>query len=198
MCEPRVPVNSKELKGIPVLSIDGGEKLGSVSRAYVDAPQKRIVGFAYNAGGGFMQTESEPKLDAEEVHTLGPDALMLDKKEGETGASVSERYSQLSILDDVSSLPVLSESGVLAGHVASIDFDQNSYELTQLEVSPGHFKSNQAIPIEHVVTIGRDYVIVQDAVIAPATPPEETEPATSVEMSGETTVFEATTVRERA
>src|SRR5688500_3566928 len=86
--EARAPVNSKNLKNLPVMSIEGGEKLGTVSRAYVDAAQKRIVGFAYSAGGGFMQAESEPKLDAEEVHTLGPDALMLDHKGGETGASV--------------------------------------------------------------------------------------------------------------
>ena len=184
-------MNSKELKGIPVLSIDDGEKLGSVSRAYVDAAQKRIVGFAYNAGGGFLKAESEPKLDADEVHTLGPDALMLDKKVGETGASMSERYSQLLILDDIGSLPVLSESGISVGQIASVDFDHHSYQLTQIEVSPGHFKSNQAILIDQVLTIGRDYVIVQDAVVTPATPPEETEPATSAEMKEEVTVYEA-------
>ena len=169
-------MNSKELKGLPVLSIDGGEKLGSVSRAYVDAEQRRIVGFAYNAGSGFMQAESEPKLDAEEVHTLGPDALMLDHKGGDTGASVSQRYSELLVLDEIAGLPLMSENGTSAGQMASVEFDQHSYQLTGIDISHGRFKGHQRAPIDHVVTIGRDYVIVRDAILEPDPAPAELPP----------------------
>ena len=163
-------MNSKELKGIPVLSIDGGENLGSVSRAYVDAKQKLIVGFAYSASGGFMQAESEPKLDAEEVHTLGPDALMLDHKGGETGASISQRYSELLVLDEIAGLPVLTENGTSAGQMASVEFDQHSYQLTGMDISHGRFKGHQRASIDQVVTIGRDYVIVRNAILEPGEP----------------------------
>jgi uncharacterized protein YrrD len=157
-------MNSKELKGIPVLSIADGEKLGTVSRAYVDAAQRRIFGFAYTAGGGFLQTESEPKLDLAEVHSLGPDALMLDHKGGETGASVSQRYSELLVLDEIASLPLLSEGGIALGKLASIEFDATTYELTGLDVSHGAFSANKRIGIDRVTAIGRDYVIVADVV----------------------------------
>jgi uncharacterized protein YrrD len=168
--EVRAPVNSKNLKNLPVMSIEGGEKLGTVSRAYVDAKQKRIHGFAYDAGGGFMKTESEPKVDAEEVHTLGPDALMLDHKGGETGASVSQRYSELLILDEIAGLPVLAENGTSAGQMASVEFDQHSYQLTGIDISHGRFKGHQRASIDQIVTIGRDYVIVQNAILEPGEP----------------------------
>jgi uncharacterized protein YrrD len=170
----RASVNSKRVKGIPVLSIDDGEKLGSVNRAYVDAGEKRVVGFAYSSGGGFLQVESELKLDTADIRSLGPDALMLDRKDGDTGASVSERYGQLLILDDIGSLPVMSESGISIGQMASLDFDHHSFALTQIEISPGYFKANQAIPIEQVVAIGRDYVIVDDAAMPAAAVAEAT------------------------
>ena len=177
-------MNSKDLKGIPVLSIADGEKLGTVARAYVDPAQRRIVGFAYKAEGGFMRAESEPKLDVAEVHTLGPDGLMLDHKGGETGASVSQRYSELLSLDEISDLPLLSESGEAVGQMASVEFDHQSYELRSLAVSHGHFKAKESIGMDRVTAIGRDYVIVSNA----AAGHEEPAPAMDASSSGTETL----------
>lgn len=182
-------MNSKDLKGIPVLSIADGERIGTVVRAYVDTAQRRIVGFAYSAGGGFLKTESEPKLDVTEVHSLGPDALMLDHKGSDTGTSVSQRYSELLSLDEISSLPVLSERGTSLGQMASVEFDAHSYALLGLDVSHGHFKSNESIGIDRVTAIGRDYVIVADVVSEQA----ETAPSLDDTVQPDSTNSQTTT-----
>lgn len=166
-------MNSKHLNGLQVLNVDGGAKLGTVSRAYVDREAKRIAGFAYSAGGGFMRVESEPKLDTSEVRSLGPDALMIEHDLGDSGASVSERYHTLLVLDEMHNRPILTENGTAVGKIASIDFDNHSYELAQIEISPGYFKTHSTVPIDQVITVGPDYVIVDDAVCAPTAPVDE-------------------------
>jgi sporulation protein YlmC with PRC-barrel domain len=160
-------VNSRQLKGLAVLSIDDGEQIGTIARTYVDGEQKRIAGFAFAAAGGFMEAESEPKVDVEEVRSLGPDVLTVEKGQDVRGASINQRYSSLLVLDDLTHRPVLSESGTAVGQVASIEFDPRSFALTRIEVSPGYFKHNQTIPIDQVAAIGPDYVIVDDSVCQP-------------------------------
>ena len=191
-------MNSKELKSLNVLTVDGGEKLGSLARTYVDGTEMRIVGFAFREGGSFMQVESEPKLDTSDIHSLGPDALLLDHKESVHGAEVNERAGELQILEEISGRSLLTEGGDSMGEVASISFDAHSFALTEIELSAGHFKANTTIPIDQVVIIGRDYVIVNDGDARPGEAPAK---VVSIIPAGETStnvpsVPESATVHE--
>lgn len=158
-------MNSKQLNGLPVLSLESGEKLGSLSRTYVDGPNKRIAGFAFTESGGFLQVESEPKVDASDVHTVGPDAIIIDSREAVKGATVNKRFPDFIVLDDLAHRPVMSANGTTLGQIASLDFDNHTFKLTEIEVSSGYFSSNRTIPIRQVITVGPDYVIVDDGAI---------------------------------
>lgn len=171
-------MNSKQLHGLPVLTIDDGAQIATVARAYVDVATRRIAGFALHVKTGLFEPDSEPKLDAEKVHTLGSGGLMLDDRSAAQGASIEARLGELVTLDDWTNRPILTEDGVAIGHVASVDFDEHSFELTRLETSAGLFKSTSTIAIDDVLTIGPEYVIVTSAVASgdyaaeerPATP----------------------------
>jgi sporulation protein YlmC with PRC-barrel domain len=158
-------MNSKDLHGIAVLSIESGEKLGSLARTYVDGPKKRIAGFAFTESGGFMQVESEPNIDTRDVRTLGPDAIIVDSRDAIHGKNVNEHFADYLVLDELAHRPVLSASGTSIGQVSSLEFDTDSFALTEIDVSSGRFAANRAIPMRQVITIGRDYVIVDDGAV---------------------------------
>ena len=71
-------------------------------------------------------------------------------------------------LDEVTKRKVVTEGGADVGNVASLEFDERSFRVTQVEVSPGFFKSNHHVPADQVVRIGPDVVVVADAVVPTA------------------------------
>ena len=160
-------MNGKHVKGLAVISITDGEKLWTVDRVYLDPAGKRVVGLALKRGGGLLSPEAPNLVDADDVHSLGPDAITLADKGALRGDQTSARLGELVELDDLPKRKAVTEGGTLVGHVAGVDFDERTFRLTQVEVSPGFFKTNKHIPIEQVVSIGHDVVVVADAVCAP-------------------------------
>lgn len=157
-------MNSKQLKGLPVLVIADGEQIGTVARGYLDVAVRRVVGFAVHTKSGMFEVESEPKVDAERVHTLGTGGLMVDDASATHGATIQARLGELVDLDDLTGLTMLTEDGVSLGRVASADFDEHSFHLTRLEASSGMLKSNRQAAIADVISIGLDYVVVASIV----------------------------------
>jgi len=159
-------MNSKQLKGLPVLIIADGEQIGTVARGYLDVPARQVVGFAVHTKSGMFEVESEPKIDAERVHTLGTGGLLVDDASATHGATIQGRLGELVSLDDLNSLTMLTEDGVSLGRVASADFDEHSFHLTRLEASSGMLKSNRQAAMADVISIGLDYVVVASVVSA--------------------------------
>ena len=71
----------------------------------------------------------------------------------------------------------MTAGGANVGSVAGIEFEPPIFAFSQLEVSPGLFKTNMMIPIAEVVSIGPDLIIVSNAVgvesAAPDAPSDE-------------------------
>ena len=177
-------MNSKDITGIAVISIAEGKKLGTVERVYLDPDSQRVVGFAVGSGGGLLSTQPGAGLmvDVTEVHSLGPDALTLDEATAARGAEVTAAAASLLPLDDLTKRKVVTEGGTYVGQVASLEFDERSFRLTEVEVSPGFFRGNVRVPAEHLISIGQDVLVVGDAVCAapdPSTIPSSTTPAES-------------------
>ena len=171
-------VNSKHLKGITVLGIADGERLGSIERAYLDPTNRRIAGFAVSALGGFMQPELDRLVDAEEVHSLGPDVMTVADTLSPIGRKINARYADFIDLNQLIGRQVITEGGTAIGQIASIDFDQASFRLTQMEVSPGFYATVTILPIDQVITIGLDIVVVVNAVGDPSGPRQASTTAT--------------------
>ena len=171
-------MNSKDITGIAVVSIAEGKKLGTVERVYLDPDSQRVVGFAVGSGGGLLSSQPAAGLmvDVTEVHSLGPDALTLDEATAARGAEVTAASASLPSLDDLTKRKVVTEGGTYVGQVASIEFDERGFHLTEVEVSPGFFQGNVRVPSEHLISIGKDLLVVADAVCAESesqTPPAE-------------------------
>ena len=173
-------MNSKQIKGISVISIADGERLGSVDNVYFDPATMQVVGFAIRAHGGLLGSGTGTIVDVTSVRSLGPDVMTIPDKAAAGGATTSAEYGHLVLLDRLVKRRVVTEGGVFVGQVASLDFDDKTFNLTQIEVSPGFFKTNRSVPVGQVISIGHDVVVVADAVCAadelPAAESEEEAP----------------------
>jgi len=188
-------MNNKTIKGTSVIGIADAERFGQVTRVYLDPGAKAVVGFVVDKGNGLMAPTSAVRVDAASVRSLGPDALMVDDVSALGGDETVARYDDLVDLDTLVHHRVVTEGGTLVGQVASVSFDEHTFGLTEVEVSPGFFKSNKVIPIDQVVSIGSELIVVVDAVCgdqAPAadagnTENEASEPFERVIETGATT-----------
>ena len=152
----------KELSGLAVVTLTGGEKLGRVSDIVFDPNTGRITGFFVDRGGMF----SKPKfLPVGDVQSLGDDALtvtsdkvLLDGPSALTGELAAKTAENL---------PVLNPAGTVLGKVSDIGVDTQSLTVSYLILATGiigdvlHGKPH--LPISAVQTVGADSVIVLDS-----------------------------------
>lgn len=164
-------MNSKQLKGLAVISIADGEKLGTIDRVLVDPAAHKVVGFGVRHGGGGiiptpMDSADEELIDVDDIHALGQDAITLDDKGKVRGDNTRAQGAKLIDLDELTKLKVVTEGGTYLGDLASAEIDEISYAFKELEVSPGFFQSNRHVPISQIVNIGHELIVVSDAVAA--------------------------------
>ena len=161
-------MNSTRLKGLAVVDLAAGTKLGTVDHAFLDPTAMRVVGFSIAGGRHGAAGDDGLTVAAAAVRALGPDALTLDDPAAAHAAWVGAAYGSLLPLDELAKRKVVTEGGADVGEVASLEFDDRTFEVTRVEVSPGFFKSNRHLPADQVVRIGPDVVVVADAVVAAA------------------------------
>ena len=149
----------KELSGLAVVSLTGGEKLGRVDDVVFDPSSGRVTGFFVDRGGMF----SKPKfLPAGDVHVLGDDALtvasekaLLDGPSALTGELAAKTAENL---------PVLNPAGTVLGKVSDIGVDTQAMTVPYLILATGiigdtlHGKPH--LPVSAIQTVGADSVIV--------------------------------------
>ncbi len=160
-------MNSKQIRGLTVINIADGTQVGTIDQVFLDLAAKQVVGFSITNGVGPFggARDNAPTVAASGVHSLGPDALTLDDVTAAHAAWVSEAYGALVPLDDVVGRKVMTEGGVNLGDVVALAFDEQTFAITEVEVSPGFLKTNTHIPLAQLVRIGQDVLVVTDVAV---------------------------------
>lgn len=161
-------MNTKGLKGLAVISLADGRKLGTVDEVYVDPGSRTVASFGCRQPGGLLHAASGPPwvVDVDAVHALGTDALTVRDAAALREAAGGGQPGVVSG-EDLTKRKVVTEGGTYVGQVVSLDFDPATYRLAAIEVSPGFFKSNKHVPDNQIASLGADVVIVSDVVCAP-------------------------------
>ena len=154
-------MNSKDVTGLPVINIIDGTKVGAIAHISLDLAARQVVGFAIAPDGPRFGGAREP---ASAVRSLGPDALTVDDLVAAHAAWVGATYGALLTVDQVAGRPVVAPSGAERGHLASVEFDGETCALTGLEVSSGRFRTTTRTPVDQIVRLGSDVIVVADAV----------------------------------
>jgi uncharacterized protein YrrD len=157
-------MNSKTIRGLTVINIADGTQVGTIDQGYLDLAAKQVVGFSITNGLGPFggARDNAPTVAAAAIHSLGPDAVTLDDVTAAHAAWVDGAYGPLESLTAVIGRKVVTDGGTDVGEVVSLEFDERTFAITAVEVSPGFLKANTHVPLDQLVRMGQDVLVVAD------------------------------------
>ncbi len=167
-------MNFDDIKGRAVITIDEGERVGSIADAVLDFGQRRVIAFTVTSGG--IIGGSKHTLDIAAIHKVGPDAItVLQSTALREGDDVADGLTRLS---DLRQRNIITESGQEIGRVSDVQLDEATYDVLALETKSGSrllpmVGNRGTVPVSEVVSFGGDVVTVRDSA-APALPPGDT------------------------
>jgi uncharacterized protein YrrD len=148
--------------GMPVLSRQDGQKIGSTQDIVIAKDHSRIVAFIIDEGGLFSPATA---VGMENVVSFGKDAMIIT--DSKAVVRVDHFPEVKAIMEDRDGLvgkQVFTESGDLKGKVEDIYFDETTGNIVGLEVE-GKFTSkhsNASVQLRpsDIVSIGPDAVVI--------------------------------------
>lgn len=154
----------RELAGLAVVSLTGGDRLGRVDDVIFDSSAAAVVGVLVDRGGMF----SKPKyLEATHVRAVGSDALTIDSETALTEFDPAALGATMLPMKPLDGRPVLTEAGTIVGKIADIGVDTDTLRVPYFVISTGlldntlHGKPH--LPMTAVQAIGADSVIVSNS-----------------------------------
>lgn len=112
-------VTGSSIRGLPVVTIDGGEDVAEVRDIIYSAQAGRIVGFTLNKRGRLSGRRREV-LAIEQIRAIGRDAVMIGAVSDLLGEDQESEAASHDPERDVIGNDVLTESGVSLGHVLDV------------------------------------------------------------------------------
>lgn len=82
-------VRAADVSGLPVVTIEGGEDVAEIRDVVYDGASHLLIGFTLNKRGWFRGTLKR-RLEAADVHAIGPDAVMVQSEDALTEAGQAD------------------------------------------------------------------------------------------------------------
>lgn len=154
----------KSLSGIAVVSIEDGEKVGTVNDVIFNLEALQVVGFRLSRTRLIRRGRNVVTMS--DVESIGSDAVMVRNREKVRDEQHEREFADRPDLRALTSLRVVTQEGAYVGNLSTVHFDPASGSITQLEVSGSSLMSmlrrNREIPADEVVSMGTDVVVVPD------------------------------------
>lgn len=152
----------RELAGLAVVTLTGGERLGRVEDVIFQPSTGRVTGFLVDRGGMF----SKPKfLASGQVQGLGADALTIVGEEALSDAAPAGADELAA--KSLEGRPVLNQAGTILGKIADIVVDTEGLVIPHLLLATGLLENalhgKPQLSLSFIQTVGADSVIVSNA-----------------------------------
>lgn len=155
-------LKSKEVIGLPVLTLNEGTQVGKISDIIVDNQKKRIIALELSEKSGlFKKTENYISID--KVYNIGTDAVTVENIE--FNQDISKEFSNFRI-SNLIGRKMLLEDGTEVGKLFGINFMFPHGEITSITITDnkntlfGEDKGN--VDISRIRAIGKDAIIIYD------------------------------------
>lgn len=125
------PVRASTLKGMPVVSMAQGIKVGDVSDLSIDGGALRVFGLALGASDGAAVVPFSA------IHSIGPDAITLADAEAVAKPRQQSAEPGLPNLHGLTGLPVVDGGGTVLGHLKDLELDRHDGRIIALAVESG-------------------------------------------------------------
>ena len=155
--------SGNELRGMSVVDVAGGNKLGQVGEVVISPDDLRVLGLVVKSGG--LLSQQERIIEADDIRSIGKDAITVDGADAahdrDTGGDElrQARSGQRRIIG----AKAVTKSGTLVGTVSDFMVDENTRRVTALTLGTGPFSTSEAIPAERIASVGPDVIVVHDA-----------------------------------
>jgi uncharacterized protein YrrD len=154
------------LIGRDVITLDSGQKVETVSDVLYDAESKKVLGLVIDKAGWFKDAKV---LLFSDIESIGKDAIMISSsKLVKKAADVPINVATIARNDKrLTQTKIMTEDGKELGTVSDIYFDDQTGQVSELEVSQGlkdAGSGKKRIPVTAIVNTGQDVTIVRPMV----------------------------------
>lgn len=162
-------MDAHTLKGMAIVSIQEGTKLGRVEQPLLDLTARRVAALQVRGESGTFIVRFD------EVQSVGTDAITVASSAATHTPSVGGGADELRDLDELGKLKVVDHAGTFLGTVSHVEIDPASGEITQLEAHKGGMlgMGGTTTPIDAraIVSVGPELLTVNtEASILAASP----------------------------
>jgi len=152
---------------LSIVSVESGNKLGEVAGLIINYDTGKCLALLLKPDSVFGKKKI---VLFDDINNLGDDAVMVQNKGSIIPLKSSDELATVVKKDiKIISNKVITYSGDLLGEIKDYEFDEVSFKLTKLFVSTGFLKDlikgELIITANKIVSIGRDAIIVKDAVV---------------------------------
>ena len=151
----------ERIKGLPVVTVAEGKKIGKVDDLVVD-PDRKAVSWLRLHTGGLLGGE-RMWVPVAAVHGMGEDAVTINAEaDVRAPADAPEAGVLVKAKRGIIGNKVVTENGERLGEVRDYEFAPDTFALTYLFVPPGMNLLGQFLTIaaDKVLTIGEDAIVV--------------------------------------
>jgi len=158
-------MNADNLKGMAIVSLGEGAKLGSISEVlFATQPLRAAALSAAGNGQDFI-------IPFEQIKNIGTDAVTVESGQVTQTASKEGAYSGLATLGALTQRKVVDEAGTLIGTISDLDFDTTTGQVTSLTVHKGGMLglggTTTTLDAATIRSVGNDLLTVGTAGTAP-------------------------------
>jgi sporulation protein YlmC with PRC-barrel domain len=160
-------MDGEKLRGMPIVSVGEGAKLGYVDEVLFDVPALRIVA---------LRARGDDQIFAvpyEHLRTIGEDAITVESSQVTQMVSKPGPFDGLTDLGHLKRLKVVDEAGTLLGTIERVAIDPASGRITSLTAHRGGLLgiggTSTTIEAEAVRGVGNELVTVASPADRPAT-----------------------------
>jgi sporulation protein YlmC with PRC-barrel domain len=164
-------MRTSKLKGLPVLGIDDGVRVGVVDDLLIDTRERRVAALV-------LRTQTVNQwIPFDRLQRVGDDAVMVASAQVVQQASEQSPLGALPSLRALLGLEVLDAAGKRWGRLEELDIDPADGRITELAVRRsgvlGLGGGTERVPATALRSLGPDVVVVE----ARPAPPEARAPA---------------------
>ena len=144
----------QQVKGLAVVTMAEGKKLGQIEKLIVDpnGKQLRWLRLRDNRMGNDRRL-----VAADAVHAFGSQAVIVNTEtDAKTAAEAQEAEDLEGSNRSIIGHKLVTDTGNFIGKVGDYEFDAHTLRVTNINVSTGAFGKSLSIPADEVLTIGKD------------------------------------------
>ncbi len=157
-------MKTRELKGMPIVTLQEGERLGHVRNLIVDPAAVQVVALLLDrrSSGGERLVVATAN-----IHKVGSTAITVENRSSMVPLSRIPRFQELvQSRGQMRGKMVITESGARLGKIAELEIDPETFAIQALLLK-GFMRRGRQIPAGQVRTIGPDAVVVREEAAIP-------------------------------